>query len=255
MNEVTTDKSNEQKANDSGSEIKKSTTSENGFSSIFINIIIPVFILNKGHTYGLSAKQSLLLALAFPLIGGAFTYIKEKKFNFIALLGLINIVASGTLSILGLGGIWFSIKEAVFPLLIGIFVLISSFKTEPFFMQLFLNPQAFNVNLITTKIKENNKEEEFKILMKKSTLWLSGSFLMSAILNFSLAHYIFKPIDEAITLDQKQILLNQQLGQMTLYSMIVILIPSIIFLGCILYFAFKQLKNLTGLKLEQLLNS
>ncbi len=233
----------------------KAPPAENGFASIFINILIPVFILNKGHTYGLSAKQSLFIALAFPLIGGLFSYIKQNKFNFISLLGLINILASGTLSVLGLGGIWFSIKEAIFPLLIGIFVYFSSFKSEPFFANLFLNPQAFNVELIENKIQENKMEIEFKQLMKKSTIWLSGSFLMSAFLNFALAQYIFKPIEDSVSLEQKQIILNQQLSQMTMYSMFVILIPSIIFLGLILYFAFNKLKHLTGLNLEQLFNN
>ena len=53
--------------------------------------------------------------------------------NYISVLGLLNILFSGILTILALGGIWFAVKEAFFPLLIGGFVLASSFTLNPFF--------------------------------------------------------------------------------------------------------------------------
>ncbi|MFN3455680.1 MAG: VC0807 family protein, partial [Pseudobdellovibrio sp.] len=224
-----------------------------GLVSILVNIIIPVYILNKGSKLGLTPQNALIIALAFPLAGGIYSIVKEKKMNFISLLGLINILISGTLSLLALGGIWFAIKEALFPLLIGVFVLFSSFGKSPFFETLFLQPAAFDTDKIQKILKENNQELSFKELMKKSTQWLSLSFLMSAILNFSLALYIFKPLDESLPLEQRQDILNQQLGQMTAYSMGVILIPSMIFLGVILYFTFKKIKDLTGLSTEDIL--
>lgn len=228
-------------------------TPSSGFLHLLINIFIPVYILNKGHNLGLSAQNAVLLALAFPLVSGIYSAIKEKKPNFISLLGLLNILISGTLTLLGLNGIWFAVKEAAFPLLISIFVFFSSFSKNPFFETLFLNPNAFNTTLIHEKIERAQKVQDFKSLMQRSTRWLSLSFVMSAVLNFGLAIYIFKPIDDAVVLEQKQILLNQQLSQMTLYSTIVILVPSFIFLGVLLFFTFKSLQHLTGLKTEELL--
>jgi hypothetical protein len=72
-------------------------------------------ILNKGGKVGLTPTQAFLIALAFPLFFGLYSLIKEKKMNYISVLGLINILFSGILTILALGGIWFAVKEALFP--------------------------------------------------------------------------------------------------------------------------------------------
>ncbi len=226
--------------------------SSTGFLSIFLNIIIPVYILNNGIKYGLTPQLALIVALAFPLFGGLYSIIKDKKVNFISLLGLLNILISGTLSILTLGGIWFAVKEALFPLLIGLFVYFSSWGKNPFFQTLFLNPAAFDTKAIQNKLSENNQDVGFKKLMKAATQWLSVSFLMSAVLNFFLALYIFKPLADVLSTEDKQNLINQQLSQMTLYSLIVIMIPSVIFLGAILYFSIQKIKIMTGLKTEEL---
>lgn len=228
------------------------SSSNTGFSHILINIILPVYILNKGTKWGLSPTNALVLALSLPLFSGIYSIFKNKKMDFISLLGLLNILISGTLSLMALGGIWFAVKEALFPLLIGVFVLFSSFGKSPFFENLFLNPAAFDVEKIKAKVEETKNEENFKALMKKSTQLLSLSFLMSALLNFFLAIRIFTPLDEALTTEQKQELLNQQLGQMTMYSLAVILIPSIIFLGAILFYTFKRMTALTGLSTNDL---
>jgi hypothetical protein len=227
-------------------------SNSSSFSNIIFNIFIPVMILNKGTKFGLTAVQAVLLALSFPLFFGLYSIIKEKKINYIALLGLANILVSGTLSILALGGIWFAVKEALFPLLIGGFVLGSSFTKSPFFKTLFLNPAAFNVTKIEEKLDTSDKKNTFELLMKHSTQWLSSSFLISAALNFILSLYIFTPLPEALSITEKQELLSKQLGQMTLYSMPMILVPMMIFVGLILYFAFKKTSSLTGLTMDDL---
>ncbi len=227
-------------------------SNNSSFSHILFNIFVPVFILNKGSKLGLTPLVALLIALAFPLCFGIYALIKEKKINYISLLGLLNILFSGVLTLMALDGIWFAIKEAVFPLLIGVFVWFSSLSDSPFFQSLFLNPKAFNVALIEEKTNTAEKKTQFQSLMKKSTQWLSVSFLLSAALNFALALYIFKPLAQTLSDTEKQELLNQQLGQMTMYSMAVILVPMMIFVGSILYFAFKKTADLTGLSLEEL---
>lgn len=223
------------------------------FKNILFNIIIPVLILNKGHKYGLEPKYAVVLALSFPLFFAAKSLLETKKANFIALLGLSNVLVSGTLTLLALGGIWFAIKEAAFPLLIGVFVLISSFSTKPFFKTLFMNPATFDIALIDSRLDSDEKKTSFDLLMKHTTQLLSLSFLMSAILNFVLSLHIFTPLPEDFTDVQKQQLLNEQLGQMTLYSLGVILVPSILFLGGIMYYTFNRIFKLTGLKTDELI--
>lgn len=226
---------------------------ENSFRNIIYNILIPVFILNKGHKWGLDPKLAVVIALSFPLFFSIHTWFKTRKLNFISLLGLVNVLVSGTLTILALGGMWFAVKEAAFPLLIGGFVFGSAFSKNPFFKSLFMNPNTFDIEKINQKLDSDDKRFHFSELMKKSTLFLSVSFIMSAILNFILALRIFTPLPESMLDLEKQKILNEQLSQMTLYSLGVILLPSMIFLGSILYYTFKKINTLTGLKTEELL--
>jgi hypothetical protein len=226
---------------------------QNSFSHILFSILIPVIILNKGHKYGLDAKASVVIALAFPLFFTVKSLVQEKKFDFVSLLGLFNVLISGILTLLTLGGIWFAVKEAAFPLLIGCFVLASSFTKNPFFQSLFLNPNTFDIQKVEERLNTDQKRLEFFILMKNLTRWLSLSFLLSAVLNFVLAVYIFTPLAETLSEVQKQEHLNEQLSQMTLYSLGVILVPSMIFLGTLLYYSFRKINLLTGLSTEELL--
>lgn len=223
------------------------------FSNIIFNIIIPVLILNKGHKLGLEPHYTVIIALSFPLFFAGKSLIQSKKINYIALLGLFNVLVSGTLTLLALGGIWFAIKEAAFPLLIGSFVLFSSWTDKPFFKTLFMNPATFDLEKIDSRLDSDTKKMEFNLLMQRTTRLLSLSFLMSAVLNFGLSLRIFIPLPENLTHPEKQALLNQQLSQMTLFSMGVILVPSIIFLAGIMFFTFKKINQLTGLTTDDLI--
>ena len=231
----------------------RTDNNEASFSHIIFNIIIPAFILNKGHKWGLPAQLSVLVALSFPLFFTCKTWLKSRKINFVSLLGLLNVLVSGTLTLLALGGLWFAVKEAAFPLLIGTFVLASSWTNQPFFQTIFLNPAAFDVAKIHEKLDTEEKKDKFHQIMVHATQWLSVSFLMSASLNFILSLHIFTPLAEQLTDTQKQEMLNEQLSHMTLYSLGVILVPSVIFLGSLLYYIFKKVHALTGLSTEDLL--
>lgn len=226
---------------------------QNSFSHILFSILIPVLILNKGHKYGLDAKFSVVAALSFPLFFTLKSLVQTKKIDFISLLGLLNVLFSGALTLLTLGGVWFAFKEAAFPLLIGCFVLGSSFTASPFFQSLFLNPKTFDIEKVEARLDDETKKKNFLSLMKLLTQLLSVSFLLSAALNFFLALYIFTPLADTLTDIQKQELLNEQLSRMTLYSLGVILVPSMIFLGALLFYSFKKINDLTGLSAEDLL--
>ena len=91
--------------------------------------------------------------------------------------------------------------------------------------------------------------------MQHLTQLLSISFLLSAILNFVLAIYIFTPLAQGLSESQKQEVLNEQLSQMTLYSLGVILVPSMVFLGALIFYAFKKINAITGLTTEELLKT
>lgn len=233
-------------------ENKASQKPENPLLNILFNIVIPILILNKGSKF-LGSFWALVIALAFPLSYGIYDLMKRKKMNAISILGLLNVGITGSLALFKLHGIWFAIKEAAFPLLVGAFVFGSAFTKSPFISSLFLNPQLIDVGRLKSRLFERNTEGEFNDLLKKGTLWISLSFVFSAILNFILAVRIFEPINEALDNEAQALILNEQIARMTTWSMAVIVLPSIVFLIGIFLYLTKGMQRLSGLTEDELL--
>lgn len=225
---------------------------ENSFLNLIFNIVIPVFILNKGSAH-LGSLPALLVALTFPLSYGLYDLYKRRKWNGFSILGFTNVLVTGSLAVAGLGGIWFSIKEAFFPFLIGLFVWLSARRENPFVKTFILNPATMNVDKIEEKLKEQNKESEFQAHLVTSTRLLASSFFLSALLNFILAQRIFTPLDPALESEARAVALNQQIAQMTTWSAAVILVPSMIFLMGILWHLLRGIRQMTGMPTEEIL--
>lgn len=227
---------------------------ENPFLNIIFNIAIPVFVLNK-LSVSLGAAQALILALAFPISYGLYDLWARKKVNWISVLGLVNVMMTGGFALLGLGGIWFALKEASLPTLLGLWVLGSAYTKNPVVDKMLLNPQVFKRDFVEERLRSMGRIDEFKNLIKTSTLYFSFSFFLSGALNFALATYIFKPLDSALTSDESAHLLNEQIAQMTSYSFVVIMLPSMIVLGLVLWHLLRGLSKITGLKFEEMMKS
>lgn len=225
---------------------------ENALLNILFNIAIPILILNKGSKF-LGAGWGLGVALAFPLSYGIYDHFKRGKTNAISILGLLNVAITGSLALFKLHGLWFAVKEAAFPLLIGTFVFGSAFTRTPFISTLFLNPQLIDVEKLKTRLLERQMENEFQQLLKRATLWISLSFVFSAVCNFVLAVRIFNPIDPKLEAEAQSLILNEQIAQMTTWSMVVIVLPSVIFLVAIFLFLSKGMQKLSGLSENELL--
>ncbi len=231
---------------------KQASAQENPWLNLIFNILLPVLILNKLSKH-IGPFYALLLALAFPLGYGAYDLIKRKKMNALSILGLLNVLLTGGLALLGLNGFWFAVKEAAFPALVGSFVLGSAFTKKPFIESLFLNPAVMKVDLLEERLVQNQKQNEFHQHMRKSTMWLAVSFAFSALLNYILARRIFTDIDTTLTADAQSLLLNDQIAQMTTWSIAVIMVPSMIFLLGIFWYLMRGVKANTGLTIEELM--
>ncbi|WP_415063788.1 VC0807 family protein [Bdellovibrio sp.] len=225
---------------------------ENGLLNLVFNIVLPVLILNKLSKF-IGPPAALVLALAFPLGYGIYDLVKRKKVNAFSALGLLNVLFTGGLALLGLHGFWFAVKEAAFPTLVGLFVLGSAFTRRPFIETLFLNPAIMKVELLEQRLQEHGKQKEFHAHMKSATVWLSLSFAFSAVCNFILARRIFINIDPALSSEAQSVILNEQIAQMTTWSMAVIMVPSILFLLGIFWYLMRGIKQHAGLSTEELL--
>ena len=225
---------------------------ENPLLSIIFSVVLPVTILNKLSSQ--DALIALLVALSFPVGYGMYCFIREGKVSFISLLGILNTLFTGGFALLKLEGIWFAIKEAAFPLLLGVFVLFSSYGASPFLKFMLFDSGALNTSVLFTHIETHGLLVDFRQLIKKYTMYFSSSFFLSALLNFLLALHIFKPIPIEISEKEQTEMLNQQIADMTWQGYIVILLPTMVVTITIFYFFFKKIHRMTGLTFEQLIH-
>lgn len=212
---------------------------------LLVSIIAPSVILMKfSGENDLGATNALILALAFPLGWGLFELVKYRKFNFIALLGLISVLLTGTVGLLKLDPEWLAIKEAAIPGIIGLAVLISTVTPYPLIKTLLYNPKIMNVDKIKQKLADSDSSEAFEKRLQNATYFLSGTFLFSSVMNYILAKSI-------VTSPAGSAAFNEELGQMTLMSYPVIAIPSTIMMMAIFYYLWRTIHGMTGLSLEE----
>lgn len=230
----------------------KPAQQENGFLNILFNVLLPVFILNKGSKL-MGPLPALILAVSLPLAYGLYDLRKRRKINPLSILGLLNVMVTGGLALSRLNGIWFAVKEAAFPALVGIFVFASAFTRRPFIETLLMNPSVMDTDLIQKKLEERGHVQDFHDHMRKATMGLTLSFLFSAVLNFVLARYIFLDIDPTLDQVATDIVLNEQIAKMTTWSMVVIMVPSMAFLLAIFWYLLKGIQKFSGLTTDQII--
>ena len=229
---------------------------ENPIYNLGFNIILPVIILNKWPHFFPSEKApiyALIIAIFLPLAYGLKDFVIKKKINSISLIGLVSIALTGGLALFQFEGIYFAIKEAAIPLLLALIAIASILLKKPLATWFIFKSSLFDIQIIEEKLKENNKEEHFKKLMNFSTLSLSASFVLSAILNFIIAFFVFQNLDPNLTENVKRQIINEQIADMTWMGYVFIALPLTLITGILLWWILKQLKTLTGLSMEELI--
>jgi hypothetical protein len=213
---------------------------------LLVSIVIPSIILMKfSGDDALGATTALVVALAFPLSWGLYELLKYKKFNFIALLGLVSVLLTGGIGLLQLDTQWLAVKEAAIPGLIGITVLISTQTRYPLIKILLYNPRVLNVDKIGQKLDKLGRTEMFEARLLNATCLLGGTFFFSAVMNYILARWI-------VTSPAGSAAFNEQLGQLTLLSYPMIAIPSMAMMLAIFYYLWRTIHGMTGLALEEI---
>ncbi len=221
-------------------------TRENPFVSIAINILIPAFVLfYLSNDEYLGAKLGFVLALSFPFFYGVYDFIQRRKVNFIAALGLVNVLLTGGIGLLEIDNHWLAVKEAAIPALIGLGVLASVKTKYPLVKALFYNDLVVDTAKVEKELEARDNKGAFEKLVVRSTMILSSSFLVSSVLNYILAKMIVVSAPGSAEY-------NQELGRLTLMSYPIIVIPSMIVMGFAFWYLYKGIKTLTGLDAESI---
>lgn len=215
---------------------------------LLVSIIIPSVILMKlsGDNH-LGSTWALLVGLAFPLGWGLFELIRYRKYNFIAVLGVISVGLTGSIGLMKLDAQWLAIKEAAVPLVIGVAVLLSTRTKYPLVRTLLYNPKLLDVEKVRLALIKNQCEDEFETRLLTASYLFSGTFLFSSIMNYILAKWI-------VVSPSGSQAFNEELGRMTLVSYPMIAIPSMIMMMAIFYYLWRTIRRLTGYTLEEVLS-
>ncbi|MCF7816971.1 MAG: hypothetical protein K9M54_03720 [Kiritimatiellales bacterium] len=223
------------------------TKPENPLTSIVINVVIPVAILTflSKEKY-LGPVWALVVGLAFPVGHGLRTLIKDRKADFMAIIGIVSVTLTGVFGILKLPPEYVAIKEAAIPLILGL-VIIGSLKTPfPLIKKILMTESLFDVKRLTLALKEKGNEAKFEKRLVGLTWGFASSMFLSAGLSYALAKFVLKspPGSEAYT---------AELGKMTGLSNVVVLIPVMVVMLFVMNKLFNTLSELTGLHLDDLL--
>lgn len=220
---------------------------ENPLISIMLNVVIPVIILTYlSKDKYLGPLWGLVVALVLPIGYGLHTLIKERRADFVSVIGIVSVLLTGIFGILKLPPEWIAIKEAAIPLIIGLAIVISLKTPYPLIKKILMSEKIFNVDLLHEKLRERGTEGLFEKRLVGLTWGLASSFFLSSALNYGLAKVILKsePGTEAFT---------AEIGKMTGLSYVVVMLPSMAVMILVLIALIKTLTHLTDLKMDDLL--
>jgi hypothetical protein len=214
---------------------------ENLFINLVCNILLPTVILMQfSSERWLGPVAGLIVALVFPLGYGIWDFITRRETNLFSIIGFISVLLSGGLGLLKVGGVWFAIKDAAIPLVMGAAVLFSLRTKKPLVRTVLLNEQIIDVERVETALAERGERPAFDQLLVRASYGLAASFAMVAVLHFGLVLHLLKspPGTPAF---------NAELGRVHLLSFPIVVLPSMVALMLVLWQVVKRLEALTGL--------
>ncbi|MBP5136536.1 MAG: hypothetical protein J6W49_07540 [Paludibacteraceae bacterium] len=221
---------------------------QNPLINILFNIVVPVVILSKfSNDNYLGPKLGLVVALAFPLGYFLWEWRREHKANFISILGFVSVLLTGIIGVFEFPSELIAYKEASVPFIIGLAVLISMKTPYPLVKKLLYNEDLMNMELINSRLEENDNSKAVERMLVNASYMVAASFLVSTILNFSLAKYLIHSPSGTPEF-------AEEMARMTALSYPVIALPSTLVLVFALFYVYNRLSKLTGLEFEQLFN-
>jgi hypothetical protein len=229
-------------------EKKSGNRHENLLINLGFNIIIPSVIMTMfDDWFGISPALALALALLFPLGYGVFDLIKARKWNLFSGVGFFSVFVTGGIGLLQLPREWIAIKEASVPVIFFVFVVLSSFSECTFLEKLLLNGNILNADLVYARLKTSGERAKLHKIMRRASILLALSFVLSAVLNFWLAKVV-------VCSESGSVEFTKELGRMVALSYPVIVLPCTVVLYCMLHYVVKKMEHLTGLNSSELLS-
>jgi hypothetical protein len=219
------------------------------FADLLLTVILPSVVLESlSKPERLGPAWALAVALILPLGFGIYCFVKKRGLNFFSVLGLVAVIVTGGLGLLNLDPIWFAVKEAAFPVFLGLAFPLSFYWKKPLVNELLLNPQVINQPLLFGALDSPLKQLNFQSLMGRASWLLAGTMLMSAVANALLVLFYLKgtvPGTEEYT---------QAIGRQNWVGFIVIGVPMVAVTMALLFWLLRRIQVITGLERDDLMN-
>jgi hypothetical protein len=250
------------------------TPKEHPLANILVNVIVPVLILSYlskdpdlqerlgkiARPWHIGPLWAMICALALPLGYGAWFYLKTRKGNFFSALGLVSVLLSGGLTVYlwnkngtvkPNAGLLFGLKEALIPLVLGVAILTSHRSATPLIRVFLYNDSIFDIPKIENRVTEISAQTDYERLLHRATQLFAASFFLSSLMNLGLAQWFFHGFDSQ-AIDALETY-NTIIAKLTGWGFAVIGVPIMIFLFFTLRCLLKGLRNLTGMKDDELM--
>lgn len=222
---------------------------ENLWLNLVCNAVFPAVVLSTlSKESRLGPVWALLLAISLPLGYGIYDLVRRRKWNVFSVIGVISTALTGGLGLMKLSGIWFAVKEAAVPLVLGAAIPLTLRTRQPLVRELVCNEQVLNMPRVEAALDATGRRPQFNALLARVSWIIAGSFALSATLNFILAIWILKsPAGTSA--------FAEELGRMTALSYPVITIPT---MGVMIYAMWRlitDLEKLTGLTGDEIFHA
>lgn len=222
------------------------TERENIWVNLACNAILPGLLLTKlSKPERLGPAWALVVAVSVPLIYGIYDLIRRRKWNIFSVLGIASTLLTGGFGLMKIDNLWFAVKEATIPLLLGLAVPLSLQTRQPLIREMLYNDQVLDTAKIGSALARNRNEAEFERELARTSWLIAVSFLFSAVLNYFLARWI-------VTATPGSTENAEQLGRLNWVSWPVIALPSTAIMMVALFRLLKGVERLTGLKGDEL---
>jgi hypothetical protein len=222
---------------------------ENVWVNLFCNAILPGLLLTKlSRPERLGPVWALVIAVSIPLVYGIYDLIRRRKWNIFSVLGIVGTLLTGGLGLMKTANLWFAVKEAAIPLILGLAIPISLRTKKPLVREMLYNDQVLDTHRIGAALAERGSEAGFDRELRKASWRLAGSFFLSAVLNYFLARWL-------VTATPGSPEHAAQIGKLNGVSWPVIVLPSMAIMMVALFRLLKGLERLTGLKGEELFHA
>ncbi|WP_395718381.1 VC0807 family protein [Prosthecobacter sp.] len=214
-----------------------------------LTVILPSIALEKlSAPDRLGPLWALVVALLLPLGFGIWCFINKRGLNFFSVLGLIAVIVTGGLGLLNLNATWFAVKEALFPIFLGIAFPLSHRWGKPLVNEMLLNPQVINMPVLHQALDTPEKHHEFAVLLKRASWGMAGTFMFSSAANFALAIYLLG--DKA----PGSLEYTKAIGRLNWSGFLVIGLPLMGVTLALLLWLLRSITRLTGLERDDLMN-